>query len=57
MYYEILDTNLFAVFTIISYYEGPRPILVTSDPEFVKEVFIKHFSNFYGRRETYFLYY
>ncbi|KAK2164743.1 hypothetical protein LSH36_59g01037 [Paralvinella palmiformis] len=35
---------------LYGYYEGPRPILVTSDPEFVKEVFIKHFSNFYGRR-------
>ena len=32
------------------YYEGPRPIIVTSDPDFIREVFVKKFSNFHGRK-------
>ncbi|CAH1774988.1 unnamed protein product [Owenia fusiformis] len=33
------------------YYEGPQPILVITDPEMIKQVFVKDlFSNFSGRR-------
>ena len=32
------------------YYEGPKPILVTSEPEFIKEVFVRQFSKFHARK-------
>eukprot|EP00914_Ancora_sagittata_P021359 GHVO01042175.1.p1 GENE.GHVO01042175.1~~GHVO01042175.1.p1 ORF type:complete len:150 (+),score=7.43 GHVO01042175.1:122-571(+) len=32
------------------YYEGPSPILVSSDLEFLKDVFIKNFHKFHGRK-------
>lgn len=32
------------------YYEGPKPIIVTSDLELVKNIFIKHFDKFYSRK-------
>ena len=32
------------------YYEGHRPILVTSDLDIVNEIFIKQFNNFTGRK-------
>jgi hypothetical protein len=32
------------------YFEGPLPVLVTSDLDIVKEVFIKDFSKFTGRK-------
>jgi len=31
-------------------YEGSNAVLVTSDPDIIKEVYIKQFNNFYGRR-------
>ncbi|KAF6023071.1 TBXAS1 [Bugula neritina] len=35
---------------IYGYYEGSSPVIVTSDPDVIKEVFVKQFNNFYGRR-------
>lgn len=32
------------------YYEGHLPILVTSDPDFVQEVFVKQYANFMARK-------
>ncbi|KAK6174276.1 hypothetical protein SNE40_017586 [Patella caerulea] len=32
------------------YFEGPSPILVTSDPDILQEVFVKQFHNFYARK-------
>ncbi|XP_064630991.1 cytochrome P450 3A9-like isoform X2 [Lineus longissimus] len=32
------------------YYEGPVPIIVSSDLEFLKQVFVKQFSNFHARK-------
>lgn len=36
--------------SIFSYYEGGRPVLVTSDPDWAKEVLVKKFSNFAARK-------
>lgn len=33
------------------YMEGGRPVLVSSDPDFLQEVFVKQFSAFHGRKE------
>ena len=41
---------VFIVLYFIRYYEGSLPVVVTSDPEIIKEVFVKQFNNFYGRR-------
>lgn len=38
------------IIVLLRYYEGSMPVIVTSDPEMIKEVFIKQFNNFYGRR-------
>ncbi|XP_013415692.1 cytochrome P450 3A29 [Lingula anatina] len=35
---------------VYGYYEGSTPVLVTSDLEILKQVFIKQFSNFHGRK-------
>ncbi|XP_050396834.1 cytochrome P450 3A12 [Patella vulgata] len=32
------------------YFEGPSPVLVTSDPDILQEVFVKQFHNFYARK-------
>lgn len=38
------------VHVFLRYYEGSLPVIVTSDPEVINEVFVKQFNNFYGRR-------
>lgn len=38
------------IIVLLRYYEGSLPVVVTSDPEMIKEVFIKQFHNFHGRR-------
>ncbi|ESO93125.1 hypothetical protein LOTGIDRAFT_119744 [Lottia gigantea] len=35
---------------IFGYFEGPSPILVTSDPDFIQEVFVKQFQRFHARK-------
>jgi hypothetical protein len=32
------------------YYEGPRPVIVTSDINIINDVFVKQFNNFHGRK-------
>ena len=41
-------------FYFLSYYEGHTPVLVTSDPDFIQEVFIKQFGNFIARKVSIF---
>lgn len=45
-----LNTFLLNFFLMIRFYEGGTPIMVTSDPDILSEVFVKQFSNFYGRK-------
>ena len=33
-----------------SYFEGHLPILVTSDPEIIQDIFIKQYANFSARK-------
>jgi len=49
---QINAINFMLIITIslIRYYEGSSPVIVTSDPDVIKEVFVKQFNNFYGRR-------
>ncbi|XP_074642689.1 cytochrome P450 3A29-like [Tubulanus polymorphus] len=35
---------------VFGYYEGPVPVIVTSDLEILKQVFVKKFSNFHSRK-------
>ncbi|CAF1138136.1 unnamed protein product, partial [Didymodactylos carnosus] len=37
---------------IYGIFEGPLPVYVVSNADFLQEVFIKQFSNFYGRKPT-----
>lgn len=32
------------------YYEGPKPVIVTSDINIINDVFVKQFNNFHGRK-------
>lgn len=41
---------LIIILLFLRYYEGSSPVIVTSDPEIIKEVYVKQFNNFYGRR-------
>lgn len=42
--------NAFPHLCLNRYFEGPTPVLVSSDPAFLQQVFIKQFSNFHSRK-------
>jgi len=35
------------------YFEGPNPVLVTSDKDILSEVFVKQFKSFHARKVRY----
>jgi hypothetical protein len=35
---------------LYSYFEGPTPVIVSSDLDFLHEVFVKQFKNFHARK-------